>query len=98
MANFLVSFRIAYDDTYQDRYDSLKEQIDIVALDGVWEETSSVYVFQANGTADSVGGHLYMHSKLSAITDKLLVIELLNRTHVQYGCQYPHTLRTALGF
>lgn len=98
MPHFLVSFRIESNSTYQYRYDSLQEQIAAITSGVPWEETSSVYIFRAAGTAESVGHALYYKSKLVAPSDMLVVIDLNNRKHVQYGCEYPNLLLSSLGF
>ncbi|SDN51619.1 hypothetical protein [Polaromonas sp. JS666] len=98
MPHFLLSFRIESDSTYQDRYDSLQEALRTIAAEIPWDETSSVCIFPAAGTAQSVADHLYYKSKLLAPKDLLLIIDLDNRTHAQYGCKYPNSLKANLGF
>lgn len=98
MPHFLMSFRIKSDGTYQDRYDSLQEALGTIATEIPWDETSSVCIFPATGTAQSVADHLYYKSKLVAPRDLILVVDLDNRTHAQFGCEYPALLKAHLGF
>lgn len=99
MAHFLVSFRLASDSTYQERYDSVIERIDAIKTNGaVWDETSSVSIFEANGTAASVCDDLYYQTKLNANKDQLVVIDTVAREVAQRGCKYPHLLTGNLGF
>jgi hypothetical protein len=98
MANFLVSFRIESDATYQDRYDSLDKAMKTLALEPPWEETSSLYVFAAIGNANSVCASLYHNSLLLESKDQLLVIDLGERKHETRGVKYPNTLKKNLGF
>lgn len=97
MPHFLLSFRIESDSTYQERYDSLQETLDGIAIGTPWKETSSVCIFSAAGTVEVVADHLYLKSKV-ATRDQLVVIDLDNRTHRQYGCKNPALLKANLGF
>jgi hypothetical protein len=99
MANFLVSFRLEENSTYQVRYDSLMEEINKLRTSTtVWDETTSLCIFEANGTAASVCEHLYLTSKVMCPPDILVVVDVGQRTVAQKGCKYPSLLKGYLGF
>lgn len=97
MANFIVSFRIEEDSSYQERYASLKDKVKQIATGYVWEETTSVYILQANGTATSVASELYYGTKLSGLGDMLLVVDPLRSQYAGYSLKYPALLSAAIG-
>lgn len=100
MANFILTFRIKSDDGYQDRYDSLLEQLYAIApRPGVWEETSSFVAFEYDGTIEDVRQALYFQSSFSPSKDTMVIIDLTNRKKVSEGVvSYTATLDCCLGF
>lgn len=101
MPNFIVSFRLASDSTYQERYESLDARVHEIAQGGVgntWEETSSMYIFIAEGNAQSICDDLYFQTKVDESKDQLLVIDVSRRQHAERGVKYPNTLAKVLGF
>lgn len=97
MSHFIVSFRIDNNSTYQDRYDSLKDRVKEIATGYVWEETTSVYILQTNGTAETVANDLYYRTKLLAPGDTLLVVDPLNGAWAGHGIKYAALLGAAIG-
>jgi len=101
MPHFVVTFRIASDATYQERYESFVDKAREIAGGGgyCWEETTSFYAFKAAGTANSVCEALYFGTQFSPFKDTMVVIDLDNRQKAVKGyVQYPHTLDGAIGF
>jgi hypothetical protein len=102
MANFIVTFRIASDSGYQERYDSFVDAVHVLAQGGVgstWEETTSFLVFRAQGTADSVCQHLYLKSSFDGSKDIMVVIDIGARQKATKGpIKYLSTLTGLLGF
>lgn len=101
MANFIISFRIKQDDTYQSRYASF---VDAVRKAGggtgaVWEETSSFFALQASHTATGLCDHLYVSSEFNGTKDEMLVVDLSSRKKATKGpLKYLSTLESCLGF
>ncbi len=50
MAIFAISFRIHEDSTYEERYESLVDEIKNEAVGSTWEETTSFYVIKSTQT------------------------------------------------
>lgn len=100
MANFILTFRIKDDATYQDRYDSLLEQLySIAPRPGVWEETSSFIAFAYDGSLDDVHSALYFQSSFSPSKDTMVIVDLSNRRKIAAGViKYEATLDKCLGF
>jgi hypothetical protein len=93
MAIFAISFRIHEDSTYEERYESLIEQIKKEAIDATWEETTSFFIIESNETASkSLCDRLYNRSDILESKDILLVINLSAKGYAQRGAQYPNTL------
>jgi len=102
MAHFIVTFRIASDSGYQERYDSFVEKVYKLAINGVggtWDETTSFFSFRAIGTAASVCTELYVNSLFNATKDIMVVIDLNARTKASKGpIKYEGVLDGSLGF
>lgn len=101
MANFIISFRIASDSSYQTRYNSFVSAVHQAAggLEHVWEETSSFFALEANETAASLCDQLYYGSDLLESKDEILVIDVSRRQWTSKGdLKYLTTLKSALGF
>ncbi|CAI8809037.1 hypothetical protein [Pseudomonas sp. T8] len=75
MGHFIITFRIKYDSTYQERYESFTKQVGEIAT-SKWEETSSFYAIQASGTASSICDNLYYKSDFVSSKDQMVVIDL----------------------
>lgn len=99
MANFIVTYRLQDGTGYQDRYESLMEQLAKVTHDGAWEETSSFVAFTSSKSLDEIHEMLYVKSLLSPSMDALVIIDLTNRAKRASGkIEYPNTLTACLGF
>jgi len=99
MSVFVISFRIHEDSTYEERYESLVEEIKKEAIGDVgdiWDETTSFFILQSNKSSTSLCTDLYMHSKISDEKDILLVINLSQKGYAQRGAQYPNILRALM--
>lgn len=102
MTHFIVTFRIASDTTYQERYDSFVDQVIKVAggnAGKVWDETTSFYAFTAASTAETVAASLNSNSKFDTTKDLLVVIDLDNRVKATRGkVPYESLLTSYIGF
>jgi len=99
MANFILTFRLKADSTYASRYESFVERIHQIAPEWVWEETSSFYAFEAEGTAESICDDLYFNSNFNESLDTMVVVDLGARKSFARGViESPARLRFCLGF
>jgi hypothetical protein len=101
MTHFILTFRIASDSTYNDRYKSFTETVTTLAGGSgkVWDETTAFYAFKADGTAASVTNHLYLQSQFDATKDTMVVVDLDSRAKATKGPLKWESLLTAyLGF
>ena len=94
MATHIISFRIANDSTYADRYASVVDKIRMEADDNTtWEETTSLFVIRSTKSADSLAGSIYVGSEFYSQKDTLLVVNASNGTYATRGeVKYPATL------
>lgn len=94
MATHIVSFRIAHDAGYSDRWSSTVDAIRAEAADGTtWEETSSFFLLRSSKSADSLASSIYVGSGFDATKDKLLVVDVSKNAHATRGkVDYPATL------
>ena len=98
MGHFVITFRIKSDDEYHKRYESFTERVSKIAT-RKWEETSSFYAIEADGTAESICTDLYVLSDFNATKDQMVVIDLdLKQKAVKGVLEYPYTLDSCLGF
>jgi len=92
MAIFLISFRIQEDSTYEERYESLVDEIKNEASGSIWDETTSFFIIESNKASQLLCDDLYDHSQIVDSKDVLLVINLSARGYAQRGAQYPNRL------
>lgn len=98
MSHFIVSFRIAETGTYQQRYDSLRKKVNEISSGYVWDETTSVYIFSAPGSAESVAHTLYVGTDLNlTLGDILLVVDPIKSEYAGFGIKYGALLSAAIG-
>lgn len=100
MAHFIVTFRIAEDETYQERYIALVEAVAAIAGGKVWDETTSFFAFEgARQSAMRMAEILFSRANLNSKTDLLLVINLNHREKVVLGqLKDQQLLEVCLGF
>lgn len=99
MNNFIVTFKIKSDATYQKRYDSFVDQIKEIAGHIQWDETTSFYCFQADASAEGLCQTLYIKSDFDATKDIMAVIDISNKKLATKGpLVYPGLLSLQLGF
>ncbi len=96
MDSFLVTFSIQKDENFQMRHRSLVDAIKGIADTEPWEETATLYIFQASGTAAAICNSLYTNSKLTR-NDKIVVINLDSKMHDYRNIEYPRKLRSTIG-
>lgn len=101
MSHFILTFRIASDAGYQERYESFVETVKaMVGGSGkVWDQTTSFYAFRMEGSAKDVVSHLYLKSKFNSQTDVMVLIDLDNKVKATKGpIEYESLLTIYLGF
>lgn len=97
MAIFAISFRIREDSTYEERYDSLVEEIKKEAAgSSTWEETTSFFLIESSKGSKSLCNDLYNNSQIVESKDVLLVINLSAKAYAQRGAPYPNTLESLM--
>lgn len=98
MANFVLTFRLKKNASYQQRYDSFVEKVQEIAPEWIWEETSSFYAFEAEGSAESVCQALYYGSSFDASTDLMVVLDVHEKMFATKGAiENLARLKIALG-
>ena len=86
MAHFIVTFRIAEDETYQKRYDALVDAVATITDGKVWGETTSFFAFEERDkTVDEVAAYLQLIGDLRREKDIVVVIDLDTRRKVIIG-------------
>jgi hypothetical protein len=86
MTIFVISFRIAAHADHRARHESLVDRIHHHAAAGlVWEETACFCLIESEADASSLALDLYLHSRMDAALDKLLVISLSADEHATQG-------------
>jgi hypothetical protein len=95
MGTMAVSFRFKDDTTREARYDSFMERIRSKGV--VWEETTSFVLVEISMTAAELEWELWIKTKFSHITDKMIVIDVTSASASTRGpIDYPSTLRSLL--
>lgn len=94
MSTFLVSFRIANDAGYSNRWASTVAAIHREASGGTfWEETTSLVIIKSDKTADSLAASIYLASDFLISKDTLLVVNANTGAYSTRGkVDYPATL------
>lgn len=75
MPRYAVSFRIDYNATYQERYDSFCEEVRRGAATW-WAGTTSFFAVQSSDDLDTFCNRIYYRSKFSAACDVFLVVNI----------------------
>lgn len=95
MASYVISFRIHKDSNYQERYDSLVEQIK--KCEKSWLETTSFALVRTSETLDTLEHRLYYKSTIISSKDLLFVVPVTDEPAILRGKDdYPATLRAIL--
>jgi len=99
MANFIVTFQIKSDDTYQKRYNSFIRKVNELTNYEHWDETTSFLCFETSSSAEGVCSSLYVGSDFDATKDIMVVIDVSNKKRATKGpLKYPSLLESYLGF
>ena len=89
---YAVSFEIKSDSTYDERYQSLMDEIEAAGED-LWAETTSFILVGSNEDIAAFADRLYYGSKILDTKDMLLVIDHAASAAIGRGpIKYPHTL------
>ena len=95
MPSYGVSFELASDSTYRDRYQSLMRQIDISKANPAWDETTSFALVQTSESLDAFATRLYINTLVSSATDILLVFDPATSSAIARGpIKYPNLLKS----
>lgn len=98
MANFILTFRLKQNSTYQSRYESFVKKVKEIAPKWIWEETSSFYAFETDGSADSVCHDLYYGTSFDEDTDLMVILDVGARKFATRGrIENLSQLKVALG-
>ena len=89
MSTHAISFTIARKGDHTERWNSLMTAVRRIAIRGTWEETTSFVLLHSSHSASQMLNLLPINV---ALGDKLLVMDLTNRTHAQKGMDYPMSL------
>ncbi|MEQ8645347.1 MAG: hypothetical protein RIB50_19955 [Marinovum algicola] len=75
MATYIVMFRIEFDESYSERWDSVVSAIRREAIDGItWEEMTSVIVIKSQKSAEDLARDIYVNSSFDVAKDKLVAV------------------------
>ncbi|MGE0497045.1 MAG: hypothetical protein AB7I35_01275 [Ramlibacter sp.] len=96
MNTFIVNFR-THNDTNRDQYNALIKAVQAVAVDPVWDEGTSIFIFQAPGDENSVFAHLTSHFGLLTFPPTVLVINCSTRQFAASGVKNREALAQAMG-
>ena len=93
MATYLISFRVANDRTYADRYASLVDTIKSEAENSTtWDETTSLIIIKSSKSTQTLATAIYLGSSVAS-SDTILVVNASNGTYATRGeVKYPSTL------
>lgn len=98
MGHFVITFNLKWGDDYSARYKSFTDRVKQLAKSS-WDETTSFYAIEANGTAESICDELYIYTRFDSSTDAMVVIDLDNRKKAVKGQVSETALLTrCLGF
>jgi hypothetical protein len=76
MSVFAISFRIEYDDTYNERYESVVETIKTAKKSTYWCEPTSFFLIDYDGTSSELTSQIDRYSKFAPSKDLLIAINL----------------------
>ena len=97
MSNYIVTYTIGQAGSYNSVWNSLKEVVEILAIDTPTDETTSFFAFNSNLSTSDVLHKLYYDSELLSNSDKLLLVNITRKEHAYLGLEYPNVMANALG-
>lgn len=83
MPTFAMTFRIDYDSSYDERYDSFVKEIRKRSPN--WEDTTSFFVLSTNESIDTFADAIYYGSKFNAAKDLYLIMDTDKKSAVIRG-------------
>lgn len=93
MDTYLVSFRIADDGNYTDRWSSTVSAIRAEAGGKTWEEATSLIVLRSSKSPDALARDIYLSANFDVTRDMLLVVNASKCSYATRGkIEYPATL------
>ncbi|CAA2137715.1 hypothetical protein [Methylobacterium bullatum] len=94
MAVFAISFRFGSEGDRDARYKSFVNKVEELAIDYVFDETTSFFIIEVNSTAESLAQTLYTGTDIHTTWDKLVVISLTDKTYAtKCKIEYPALLK-----
>lgn len=85
MNNFIITYRIKSDETYQARYDSFIRKVKEAGGQAFWNETSSFYALRACITAEALCTVLCRETGFDCCRDAVVVIDTKSRSLATSG-------------
>lgn len=85
MAVFAISFRIASDSSYSDRYQSVVDAILKISPGIYWDETTSFVIVEAEKSSENMASEIDNGSTFRPSTDLLVVINLSQKGYAVRG-------------
>lgn len=99
MNNFIITYRIKADETYQTRYDSFIRRMKEIGGQTFWNETSSFYAIRADLSAEALCAALCKETGFDCVRDAVVVIDTTNHDLVSSGAiQNRELLTDCIGF
>jgi hypothetical protein len=92
---YVISFELKKDSTYNARYESLVAQIDKTSPGNAWDETTSFALVSSNELIEALADRLYYKSEILDAKDILLVIDHQRNVAIGRGpIKYPALLKS----
>jgi hypothetical protein len=85
MSLFAITFRIHYDTTYDERYDSVVKAIKELTTSTYWAEPTSFFLIESDGVSADVANAIDSNSQLAPSKDLLVVINLSQKGYKGIG-------------
>ena len=85
MAIHAGTFRIEYDGTYDDRYNSVVAAIRAQTTTAYWDEPTSFFLIESGKNSASIADAVVLNSEFDARKDLLLVINLTEKGYTPRG-------------
>lgn len=99
MNNFIITYRIKGDETYQARYDSFIRRMKEIGGQTFWNETSSFYAIRADMTAETLCAVLCNDTGFDCARDAVVVLDITNQGLASSGViQNRELLSECIGF
>jgi hypothetical protein len=85
MAIHAITFRLEYDNTYEERWSSVVAAIRNEAANDCWEEPTSFFLIESNKNSKTLAESIDKNSSIDTRKDLLLVINLTEKGYTPLG-------------